>query len=153
MLVDHFTRYCSLVPTASTDSDESARALFEGWINHFGLPRAVLHDRGSGFIARVLQRLFQRLGIKNLQTTSYHPQTNGKVERVNRVINAALTHMVNSRQTDWDLWMHELEFSLRTTPQTATGLCSMEMMHGYPPRLPTDVFTARPRTLLDLATK
>ena len=54
VLVDHFTRYCSLVPTASTDSDESARALFEGWINHFGLPRAVLHDRGSGFIARVL---------------------------------------------------------------------------------------------------
>jgi transposase InsO family protein len=115
--------------------------------------RAVLHDRDSGFTGNALQRFFQRLGIKDLQTTTYHPQTNGRVERVNRVINAALTHMVNSKQTDWDTWSSDLEFSLRTVPHTATGRFSMELMYGYTPRLPTDIFTCRPSTLLDLATK
>jgi hypothetical protein len=74
------------------------------------------------------------------------------VERVNRVINTALTHMVNSKQTDWNTWSSDLEFSLRTVPHTAMGRSSMELMYGYAPRLPTDIFTCQPSTVLDLAT-
>jgi hypothetical protein len=53
--------------------DESAHALYDGWIKHFGLPCAVLNDIGLDFTGNVLQRLFQHLGIKDLQTTAIIP--------------------------------------------------------------------------------
>jgi transposase InsO family protein len=149
--VDHHTRYPALVATKSTDYEEAARALYQGWIVHYGIPRAIIHDQGSAFTSEMFQKLMVILGIQNLQTAAHHPACNGRVERNNRVINSALTHVVNALQTDWDLRLTDLEFAMRTSPHSATGVSPMEMMTGFAPRLPTDIFLCAPGTLLDLA--
>ena len=153
VLVDHFTRHTAIVPTRTKESVEAVRALFEGWIVPYGIPRAVLHDRGGEFTSRLIKKLFKTLNIIDFRTTPYHPQANARVERVNGVISPALTSMINSYQTDWDLHTRTLEFAIRSSVHSATGMSSYEMMLGYPPRLPTDLFAGRPGTLLDLAEK
>ena len=141
------------MPTRTKESVEAVRALFEGWIVPYGIPRAVLHDRGGEFTSRLFKKLFKTLNILDFRTTPYHPQANARVERVNGVISPALTSMINSYQTDWDLHTRTLEFAIRSSVHSATGMSSYEMMLGYPPRLPTDLFVGRPGTLLDLAEK
>ena len=38
-------------------------------------------DRGASFMSSVIQEMCKILGIKQLQTMPYHPQTNGLLER------------------------------------------------------------------------
>jgi len=43
------------------------------------------------------------LGIRKTHTTSYHPRSNGMIERLHRDLHAGLTHSVNSANTNWDI--------------------------------------------------
>jgi transposase InsO family protein len=42
-----------------------------------GRPTYILTDNGKAFSSHKFLTLLQRLGIKHLRTTPYHPQTNG----------------------------------------------------------------------------
>ena len=46
----------------------------------------LLSDRGANFMSSVIEEMCKILGIKKLQTTPYHPQTNGLVERSHQTI-------------------------------------------------------------------
>ena len=72
-LVDHFTRHTAIVPTRSKESSEAVRAFFEGWIVPYGIPRAVLHDRGGEFNSRLIKKLFKTLDVLDFRTTPPHP--------------------------------------------------------------------------------
>jgi hypothetical protein len=48
------------------------------------MPRVVLLDRGSQFIAGFTCELYKLLGIKLATLTAYHPQTEGQTEHVNQ---------------------------------------------------------------------
>ena len=55
------------------------------------------HDSGTKFESQLFAQLFQTLGSCRLNTTSYHPESNGKVESFHRTLKAALM----SSKTDW----------------------------------------------------
>ena len=52
----------------------------------FGIPEALLSDRGANFLSHLMQDVCKLLGIKKLNTTSYHPQCNGMIERLDRTL-------------------------------------------------------------------
>ena len=62
----------------------------------FGAPARLLSDRGASFISSVIEELWKILGIKQLQTMPYHPETNGLVERLNQMI----MHMIGKLGED-----------------------------------------------------
>ena len=67
-----------------------ARALFRGWVARFGVPAAITSDRGAQFTSAVWADLCQLLGTQHVQTTAYHPEGNGMVERFHRRLKDAL---------------------------------------------------------------
>jgi transposase InsO family protein len=67
-----------------------ADALVEGWISCFGVPAILTTDRGTQFSSVLWSLLCQRLGIHHVKTTSYHPQSNGLVERAHHQMKEAL---------------------------------------------------------------
>ena len=50
----------------------------------FGVPEALLSDRGTNLLSHLMLDLCELLGTKKLNTTAYHPQCDGMVERFNR---------------------------------------------------------------------
>ena len=42
----------------------------------------MMSDRGKGFIAEINTKIYQTFGIRKLFTSSYHPETNAKAERI-----------------------------------------------------------------------
>ena len=71
-------------------AERIARLLAEEVVPFCGVPEAVLSDRGTNLLSHLVQDVCRLLGIKELNTTSYHPQCDGMVERLNRTLKAML---------------------------------------------------------------
>ena len=66
------------------------------------------------------------LQINKIQTTAYHPESNGALERLQETLAEYLRHYINKDQTDWDEW---IPFAYNT-PHTATGYRPFELIYG-----------------------
>jgi transposase InsO family protein len=89
-VVDRTTRWPEAIPLSGISAAECAAALFSGWIQRFGVPAYITSDRGAQFTSSLWTSLCSLLSITHLQTTAYHPQSNGLVERFHRCLKDSL---------------------------------------------------------------
>lgn len=83
-----------------------AKVLAEEIIPQFGVPEALLSDRGTNLLSHLMTDVCALLGIEKLNTTAYHPQYDGLTERFNRTLKAMLQkHAVKFGQ-QWDKCLH-----------------------------------------------
>ena len=83
-VIDIFSQYIWLRPLKSKQSQEIAKHLAEIYTEH-GPPKIMQHDQGKEFKGSV-QKLMEKYQIKVIQSSPYHPQSQGKVERTHRVL-------------------------------------------------------------------
>ena len=67
-----------------------------------GLPKTVVSDRGTQFIAKFWKGLCKILKIEALLSTPYHPETDGQTERINAILEQYLWAYINYLQDDWE---------------------------------------------------
>ena len=67
-----------------------------------GIPKDILTDQGTLFMSRTLWELYGLLGIKAIQTSVYHPQTDGLVERLNKTLKSMIRKFVREDGSNWD---------------------------------------------------
>ena len=77
------------------------------------------------------------LGVKKINTTAYHPQTNGLTERFNRTLTDMLAKKVDKSGRDWDTHLPFVLFAYRTSVQESTKESPFYLLYGRDPRLPT----------------
>ena len=94
-------------------------------------------------------RMAERLGIKQVFSSAYHPQTNGQVERLNRYIASVLSAYVNDHQDDWDDYVEAIAFAYRTSFVDAICNTPFYLVHGRDPQLPTDLLASRPQSFVE----
>lgn len=90
----------------SKKSSEIAKHLREIYCEH-GPPKMVQHDRGKEFRGEV-QRLFNSLKIKVIQSSAYHPQSQGKVERTHRMLRKKIMYDLLTFQQGGVYWVEHL---------------------------------------------
>ena len=83
---DHFTMHILAYVTPDQTANTIPKFLYGGYISIFRAPARLLSDRGASFTSSIIKELCKILGIKQLWTTPYHPQTNGLVERSHQTI-------------------------------------------------------------------
>lgn len=110
-----------------------ADAVVEHIVLRHGCPAKLLSDRGSQFMSNLFKRMSERLGIKKVFSSAYHPQTNGQVERLNRYIACALSAYVSERQDDWDDYLEAIAFAYRTSLIDAIENTPFYLVHGRDP--------------------
>ncbi|XP_015762141.1 PREDICTED: uncharacterized protein LOC107341253 [Acropora digitifera] len=76
---------------------------------------------------------------KKVNTSSYHPQTDGLVERFNSTLCQSLSMYVAKNQRDWDDFIPLILFAHRTSISEAIGDSPFYCLYGREPRLPLDV--------------
>ncbi len=84
--VDHLSRYVVLAPVKDKSAKSVAHALITHLICPFSAPRVLLSDNGTEFRNQLLEEICKQFGIKQCFTVSYHPASNGLVERANRIL-------------------------------------------------------------------
>jgi len=83
------------LPRATEDS--VIHFLFQIFMR-YGLPRDIIMDGGPQFIGNKITATLKNYHIQHKITTLYHPQENGQVESMNKVIEAILTRIVASHR-------------------------------------------------------
>ena len=78
---DHFRKHILAYVTPNQTAKTVTKFLYQGYISIFGALARLLSDRGDNFMSSVIDEMCKILGMKKLQATLYHPQTNGLVER------------------------------------------------------------------------
>ena len=94
-----------------------AKLFTEEIVSRLGVQRELLSDRGPAFLSRLFLGICSVLGAKNVNTTVYHPQTDGLVERFNRTLVDMLTKSVASGNQEWDEVLPYALFAYRSTLQ------------------------------------
>jgi len=57
---------------------------------------------GTRILSDILKDTAAIFGMEQLHTTGGHPQTDGLVERLNRMLKSMLTKLVNKKGSDWN---------------------------------------------------
>ena len=78
--VDSFSKWPEAFSVPEITSDTIAETLAEVICRH-GCPEYLITDRGSNLISKAITTVYEKLGIKHIKTTAYHPQSNAKIER------------------------------------------------------------------------
>ena len=132
VICDRYTKLVRTIPLSSISSNKVTLAFIKHWVFVYGPPVSVfLSDNGKQL--RLFVDTCRVLGIKNVFTTTYHPQTNGQVERFNRTILSALRHYVAEHPRDWDLFSDALTYAYNTQAHASTMLAPFELVLSRPP--------------------
>ena len=83
---DHFTKHVLAYVTPDQTAKTITMYLYQGYILIFGALARLLSDRSANFMKSVIDKMCQILSMKKLQTTPYHPQTNGLVKWLHQTI-------------------------------------------------------------------
>ncbi|UYV61067.1 K02A2.6-like, partial [Cordylochernes scorpioides] len=86
VLTDYYTKYAETKAVIDATAREVAKFLTENVILKHGAPRYLISDRGSQFTSNLVKEITKICQIQHCLTTSYHPQTNGLTERLNRTL-------------------------------------------------------------------
>lgn len=140
VFVDKLTKMVHISPTVSDcDAPELAQIFLRDIYRLHGLPKKFLHDRGTQFMSRFFTRLCHGLGIQQLPSTAFHPQTDGQTERVNRVLEDLLRHFTNAEQTNWDTLLPMVEFAINNAKHASSGFTPFFLNYGLHPKTPLSI--------------
>ena len=137
-LVDCATRYPEAIPMKGIDTIECAEELVNIF-SRIGIPQEILSDRGSQFVSDLMREISRLLSVRQLQTTPYHAQCNGLVERWNGTLRRMIQKMAAEKPSDWDRYIPALLFSYREVAQASLGFSPFELVYGRSVRGPMSV--------------
>jgi hypothetical protein len=127
-IIDRTTRWPEAVPLTSITAADCAAALLQGWIQRYGVPDTITSDRGPQFTSSLWAALCSLLSIKHNQTTAYHPQSNGLVERLHRRLKDALR--ARAAGADWYLHVPWVLLGIRTACSEESDFSPAEAVFG-----------------------
>jgi len=133
VVTDRFSKLTSVTPLARISADDVARAFVGDWVFKYGPPKTLISDNGKQFASKFFQRICSILGVSNIFTSTYHPQTNGQVERYNRTVLAMLRNYVNEHQSDWDRYAYALTYAYNCHVHSSTGTTPFDLVLSRPP--------------------
>ena len=136
VFVDAFTRYAKFVAVPNKEAKTVAKAFFKEWACMYGPPLVAVSDNGTEFVNSVMEGVMKMLGTEHRKTSPYHPQSNGKCERVNPTVKEYIRSFVDWRKDIWSECLAELNFSYNTAIHQGIRMSPFEVVYNYQPRYP-----------------
>jgi hypothetical protein len=95
LVVDIFSNMAHFIPCQKTsDGTHAANMFFKEVVRLHDLPKSIVLDRDTKFVGHFWRTMWKKLG-KNLSfISSYHPQTDGETEVVNKSLGNLLRSLI-----------------------------------------------------------
>lgn len=136
VIIDAFSKWVELFPSAGPDALTIAKALCKTIIPTFGIPQIMRSDNGASFVNAVIDKVGQNLGIDLKRHCSYHPQSAGLVERTNGTVKNKLAKCIKATGRPWPECLALVQTNMHILPAEGIGLTPFEILYGRPYRLP-----------------
>jgi len=137
---DDLTKIFDCFPLKNCEAETVADCFYKNIIlKYFVIPKKLITDQGTNFISNLFKRLCKLLRIKKLQTTAYHPQSNGSLERAHRPLIEYLRSIVDDNPSEWDDWLGEAAMAHNHTPHTSSKYAPIFALYGFQRPLPSNL--------------
>ncbi|WMV40979.1 hypothetical protein MTR67_034364 [Solanum verrucosum] len=136
VVVDRLTKYAHFVCLAHPYSAHDVVSLFlEHIYKLHGVLEDIVNDRDLVFTSKVWQELFAMLRATLNTSTTYHLQTDGQTEVVNRCLETYLRCFCSDSQKDWSTYLAITEWWYNTIFRSSIQQTLYEALYGQPPPL------------------
>jgi hypothetical protein len=95
-----------------------------------GIPRTIVSVKDMKFTSNLWRVLFKGFGTNLNFSTTYHPQIDGKIERVNQIIEDMLRMYVMDKPSKWEDYLHLVEFAYNNGYQDSLTMSPFEAFYG-----------------------
>ena len=109
------------------------------------MPKSIVFDRDSKFTSNFWKATFESIGKQLRMSTAFHPQTDGEIERVNRVLEDMLRMYVSERQNNWVDYLSLVEFAYNSSWHASIQMSPFEAMYGCNCSTPLNFLDQRTR--------
>ncbi|GBN93719.1 hypothetical protein AVEN_132724-1 [Araneus ventricosus] len=116
------------------------KALIHNWSPRFGCPVTITTDQGRNFDSHPFRYLNEILGTNRIRTTSYHPQSNGLVERFHRHLKSSITAHSQPKCTQN---LPIVLLGIRSAIKPHINATCAELVYGTTLRLPSDILNSK----------
>ena len=101
-IVDGLTKYAKFVPYKTTMTAEKLAKLFlkKIFADH-GIPEQIISDRNKLFTSKFNTGLRKTLGMKEGMSTTFHPQTDGQIKRMNQTLEQYFRLYTGEKKHKW----------------------------------------------------
>ena len=99
--VNYFTKWDEAIPLSAIIYKNLIKFIREHIIYRFGIPHSLVSDNALQFDNQAVRDLCDHFGISKDFSTLYHPQSNGQVEAVNKIIKTTLKRRLGALKGQW----------------------------------------------------
>lgn len=131
VVVDGFSKFVKLYPVRSTTSKETINCLIS-YFNAYSRPIRLISDRGTAFTSAEFQNFIDRYNITHIKVATASPQSNGQVERFNRLVIPILAKI--SGENDWNKKLTETEFAINNSKNRTINTTPSMLLFGVDQR-------------------
>ncbi|XP_038889208.1 uncharacterized protein LOC120079093 [Benincasa hispida] len=139
LAVDYISKWVEAVACAKNDVATISKFLTKNIITRFGTQRALVSDKGTHFINRLISKLLAKYNVRHKIATAYHLETNSQTEVSNREIKSILEKVVNTSHKDLAQRLDEALWAYRTSYKTLIGMSPYFLVFGKACYLPLEL--------------
>ena len=134
VIVDRLTKFAHFISLPTNYTAATLAPIFVAEIYKLhGAPKTIVSDRDRIFISQFWRFLFKSLGTTLCFSSSYHPQTDGQTEVLNRCLQTYLRCFVSDEPRLWVRFLSLAEFWYNTSHHSAIGMTPFEGLYGRKP--------------------
>jgi hypothetical protein len=112
VVVDRLTKVAHFIPMKTTHEESNIAEIYMKEVSRLhGVPKAIILQKYPKFTSNFWKGLFKGFGTNLNLSTSYHPESYGKIERTNIIIEDMLRLYVMDQPSKWEKYIHLLKLS------------------------------------------
>ena len=134
VFVDYLTKWVEAYPTADQTSETITRLLIDHIICRYSVHAGLLSDHGANLLSFLVMDLCELSGMKKVNTTASHPQT----ENVNCMISAMIAKCAHKFEGELDRYLQQLWFAYRIKPYDSSSESAFYLLYGSDKCYPTE---------------
>ena len=118
-IIDHIMGWpkAFLIPYKKADTDTIVCVLIYNYLPIHMCPHFILSDNGTEFENQLMDNVLQQLGIDNIFSAPYHPQSNGKLKVFHKYLKHTLKKLCEKDPDNWEKYINQVLANNHMTPQ------------------------------------
>jgi transposase InsO family protein len=138
VLTDNLSKYVIANAVSDNTAKSTAEFIMKKFIMVHGAPERLITDNGVHFNNELMKTITTAANIAHVFSVSYHPQTNGQIERFDATFCAQLARYYTHSKDDWDDYLQSVVYAYNTDRHATTGFVPYELAFGRNQKSPFD---------------